>query len=834
LILFVAATVCMLPPLVQAPGTGIVTGRVTRTDGSPLAGVVVTILDTRQSATTNPSGRYVLARVPLGERVLLFQLIGYAPDTMRVTVAAGGPSTADTALETRPVTLGGVLVEGVSRAPDRVIDAPAAVDVVRAFTGEPLSLTAELPLAVADVPGLTVVQSGVNDFNVNARGFNTTLSRKMLVMQDGRDLATVLVIRQTWGALSEPLEDLGRIEVIRGPGSALYGPNAFNGVISITTPAARDVVGTKLSVGAGELGSMRADLRQAGVWLQGRLGYRVNLGYSRSDDWTRSRTAKDLSDWRQEYASATATPPTSPGAERLPLIGQTTDPVSGRAHGTPDPLVTAYGSARLDYYAANGSTVTVEGGAAQEDNAVYVVGPGRNQVPRLLRPWARVAWNADRGTLAAWYTGLFLPEGQIRLSNGTKNDNTENILHLEGHRNYRFGGGAGRAVLGTSVQENILDSKGTILKATDDDRRDRYYGAFAQVEYQVGHARIIGAARWDDGNLLTPQLSPKGALVVSVAGNQTLRLSVGRAFLTPNLVSLFQAVPVGPAKNLTAIEDQLRADPAVGPALIAVAPGKLFDNSAAVPESAFGNPRLMPQTVVSYEVGYKAQLGWRAFLTVDAYRARLHDFTTGLLPAGTTGLNPTYRPWTAPPEVPEGSRATLEEAVYDSLAARDVRQAQGLTRLPNGTTAIVQSYGNAGTVDEWGVELGSTISLTRTLTFSGSYTWFDFAIRENRLRDVLAANTPGHESTMALAYTGWQGITLQLSARFVAGYHWTSGVWDGDIPARETVNLQAGCRLNSHIALYANVTNLLDQRRFEFYGGSVIGRRVLAGMTSTF
>ena len=132
------------------------------------------------------------------------------------------------------------------------------------------------------------------------------------------------------------------------------------------------------------------------------------------------------------------------------------------------------------------------------------------------------------------------------------------------------------------------------------------------------------------------------------------------------------------------------------------------------------------------------------------------------------------------------------------------------------------------------MELGSTISLTRTLSFKGTYTWFGFAIRENRLQDVLASNTPGHEATMALAYTGGQGVTLDLSARFVAGYHWTSGVWDGDIPAGETVNMQVGYRFNPHVALYANVTNLFNQQRFQIYGGSVIGRRVLAGMTSTF
>src|SRR5256886_16502189 len=111
----------------------------------------------------------------------------------------------------------------------------------------------------------------MNDFNVNARGFNPMLSRKMLVLQDGRDLATALVIRQTWGALAEPLEDLGRIEVIRGPGSALYGANAYNWVINITTPPARDVVGTKVILGGRELGTARAGLRQADGWLNCRL-----------------------------------------------------------------------------------------------------------------------------------------------------------------------------------------------------------------------------------------------------------------------------------------------------------------------------------------------------------------------------------------------------------------------------------------------------------------------------------------------------------------------------------------------------------------------------------
>src|SRR2546426_12700547 len=84
-------------------------------------------------------------------------------------------------------------------------------------------------------------------------------------------------------------------------------------------------------------------------------------------------------DWKEEYAPTAATPPTSPGPERVALNGQTTDAATGRALGTPDPLVTVYGSARVDYYAANRSIVTLEGGAAQEENPVFTIGSGRNQ-----------------------------------------------------------------------------------------------------------------------------------------------------------------------------------------------------------------------------------------------------------------------------------------------------------------------------------------------------------------------------------------------------------------------------------------------------------------------
>ena len=802
----------------------------TEPDGRPLSGVVVAVQGLGLSVATDATGRYVLSRVPAGQRLLQFRRIGFAAREVTVIVTAGTPATADAVLDPQPIDLGTVVVEGVSRAPERMIDAPAAVDVVRPATAEPLSITGQVPLALARVAGLDVTQSGMNDFNVNARGFNTMLTRKMLVLQDGRDLATALVIRQTWGALAEPLEDLGRIEVIRGPGSALYGANAYNGVINIATPPARDVVGTKLTLGGGELGTARADLRHAGVSLNGRLGVRVNLGYTRSDNWTRSRTAKDGSDWKEEYAPTAATPPTSPGPERVALNGQTTDAATGRALGTPDPLVTVYGSARVDYYAANRSIVTLEGGAAQEENPVFTIGSGRNQARRLVRPWARLVWDAGGSGVSAWYSGFSLPE-MVRLASGEPVYTSEAAFHLEGRTSQSFAREAGRLVVGASVQDNEVNSKGTILGLAYDDRSDQYYGAFAQLEYRVGLVRAIGAVRWDDANLYAPQLSPKAAFVFTPTKNHALRVSVNRAFLTPSLPTLFAASAAGTGvQNLSEIEAQLRADPSVGPALAAVPNGTLFTNSAAVPESSLGNPVLAPQTVTSYEAGYKGQIGWRAFITLDAYAARIENFTTSMLP----GVNPMYPRWTAPPEVPAADRATVESAVRNALAPRGSAIQNGLTRLPDATTAVVLSFANVGTVDEWGVEFGSSISLSRVLTTSASYAWYNSAIRDNVAGNVLSPNTPRNKGVISLTYAGRQGIDVGVDARIVSGYHWTMGLWDGDIPASQMVNLSAGYRINPHLRVFANATNLFDEQHFEVYGGSVIGRRVLAALTSTF
>src|SRR5439155_19147396 len=131
-----------------------------------------------------------------------------------------------------------------------------------------------------------------------------------------------------------------------------------------------------------------------------------------------------------------------------------------------------------------GSVVTLEGGAAQEENPVFTIGSGRNQARRLVRPWARLAWDAGGSGVSAWYSGFSLPE-MVRLASGEPVYTSEAAFHLEGRTRQSFAREAGRLVVGASVQDNEVNSKGTILGPAYDDRSDQYYGGPRIVPFEL-------------------------------------------------------------------------------------------------------------------------------------------------------------------------------------------------------------------------------------------------------------------------------------------------------------------------------------------------------------
>ena len=180
-------------------------------------------------------------------------------------------------------------VTSVSRAPETLNSAAAAVSVI---TDEDIrrSGATTIPETLRGVPGLHVARRNSNSWAVSARAFSSITSEKLLVMSDTRSIYTPLLSGVQWDVQDYLLEDIERIEVIRGPGASLWGANAVNGVINITTKHARNTQGTFLSatVGTEELGSVAA--RYGGTF--GESGFfRVFGQYSDRDCDLQARVA---------------------------------------------------------------------------------------------------------------------------------------------------------------------------------------------------------------------------------------------------------------------------------------------------------------------------------------------------------------------------------------------------------------------------------------------------------------------------------------------------------------------------------------------------------------
>ena len=137
-------------------------------------------------------------------------------------------------------------ITSVSKKSERLIDAAAAVHVI---TSEDIrrSGATSFPELLRLVPGMQVAQIDSNKWAISSRGFNAQLANKLLVLIDGRDVYTPLFSGVNWDVQDYPLEDIERIEVIRGSGATLWGANAVNGVINIITKSASKTSGTLVS-----------------------------------------------------------------------------------------------------------------------------------------------------------------------------------------------------------------------------------------------------------------------------------------------------------------------------------------------------------------------------------------------------------------------------------------------------------------------------------------------------------------------------------------------------------------------------------------------------------
>jgi iron complex outermembrane receptor protein len=148
--------------------------------------------------------------------------------------------------------LGNVEVTTVSKQPEEIWKTAAAVYVI---TNEDIqnSGATTIPDALRLAPGVEVAQIDSHQWSVGIRGFGSNLTRNILVLIDGRTVYTTLLAGTYWEVQNVMLQDVDRIEVIRGPGGTIWGPNAVNGVINIITKTSKDTRGALLNAGGGNV-----------------------------------------------------------------------------------------------------------------------------------------------------------------------------------------------------------------------------------------------------------------------------------------------------------------------------------------------------------------------------------------------------------------------------------------------------------------------------------------------------------------------------------------------------------------------------------------------------
>jgi iron complex outermembrane receptor protein len=193
---------------------------------------------------------------------------------------------------------GDVEVTTASKEPEQVWQTPAAIYVLTQDDIRRSGATS-IPEVLRLVPGVEVARINSNSWAVGIRGFGSSFSKSVLVMIDGRSVYTPLYAGVYWDVQNVLLEDIERIEVIRGPGATIWGSNAVNGVINIITKSAERTRGAYAAGGSGTIDQGASAVRYGDQY--GRVNYRAYaMGFGRAPEF--HPDADDYDAWRLEQA----------------------------------------------------------------------------------------------------------------------------------------------------------------------------------------------------------------------------------------------------------------------------------------------------------------------------------------------------------------------------------------------------------------------------------------------------------------------------------------------------------------------------------------------------
>ena len=776
-----ALAACLVAaPLAAQSATGRITGTITTASGNPVDGALVSVRGTTLSGQTNSAGRFAITGVAPGTYELRVQRVGSRPQVIGgVVVVAGADASVAIKLEALPVQLGGVVVSA-SRRTEKVTDAPATIT---RFDANQFANTVGNSFAPAlkEAKGLDFIQVGITAVAVNARGFNSAFNNRMLMMEDNRIAVLPENGLPAGGFTPIPKVDLAGMEVLVGPGSALYGPDASNGVITLQSKDPREYRGVTAEVSGGSRNFYDMQARYADV--SGKIGYKFSAEYLTADDF------------QNVNYYGPVTKPGPPPASSGPVLENGTDWKTNVLRG--------YGA--LAYYFDNGGKLDFSAGASKS-NGIGQTSVGRNQLIDWEYRTLQLKYTSPRW-FAQVYRTQSLSGGTFQLNGYSQNALRFPTISADSAKRLSAFPADGR-LLAAEVQGNfMINMIGTTgVSALDNThvvagvqtRRD-YVSSFQRwlsdrntgKELEIGSTggyfqtetpfssmvRLVLAGRVDKHDKYDAQFSPKAAVLLTPWEDQTFRVSYNKAFKSPSVLQTdFYFPNFSPSVGVFGNQD-----------------GFTIKNVASGLVTTTFDP-IKPEINTTYEVGYKGIIANRLYIDITGYSSKYENFISPLI--------------------------VIANPFAGAAATRAFNTKTGAEAGGTGANQIALTYVNLGDATILGTDIGARLILTPKIGASGNMSLQKVDQLNQPAGALIAAgteatsfNSPVTKVTAGMDFTdlGVQGLMWGFTGRYVLGYGFRSGVNVGKVPTFGTIDLSASYKLPiDGMRLNVSVQNLFS------------------------
>jgi iron complex outermembrane receptor protein len=841
---------CLLLSRSAIGQTGVSGTLIDATSGAPMAGATVEIhapaVDTVRRATSDGRGRFRVEDLAPATYWLVVTAIGYAPRRLDGIVVPDSAAALRILLER--LTLLDEQVVTPDRGAGSSLSAPTSLSVIARDAIERTPVLGGPIERLEGTSGLDVAQRSIQQRTFSARGPSGVNSSALLVLSDFRPVSLPFTRFNIPVLIPASDDNLDRIEVVRGPGSALYGPDADRGVVHFITSSPLDRQGTTLTLAAGGRSLGQAALGHSHRFGS-RLGLRLSGEYLTARDWT----AVDPTD-------------AAPRDEQLQRTGS---------------------EARVDWQAGASTRLSVAAGLADAVRMVDQSDPGAIQ----LRHW-RATFVQTRIEDGRLFGNLYLNANSsgdsFQLISGIRVVDESRALGGQ----LQHGSAVGRHVdlrYGVDLQRIVPRTGGTLDGRNEGDDGITQLGAYLSLLARVAsRLDLVTAFRADHHNRLHDLVgSPRIGMVFRPAPAHAVRLIYNRATSTPVASDLFVDLALG--RRIPGLPYEFRAEGTARPrgfdrscgglgglcmhtpfAATAALPADAtllwsvvtaaVPGTAAVPAPSSGDIASRLAVLSLDRQGFvpvapsevtnivRAQRSFADAIEIG-YRGRLTRGVTASVEVARTHLTNIGSSLTIQtPNVFLDSAGTADFLMAHGKSAAEARALAGaVAGIPLGVvtptdavdpSAILLLPRQGGTADFWNVDAELVAVVSAWLSVAGTYSWAsrDLFRRSAGLADV-ALNAPRNKGAVAVAVQEPRsGVTLDVRARWVSSFPVRAGIYVGTVETYGVADLSLMAPLpwRQGVTIGIAATNLFDNRHREFVGAAEIGRLVVTRVRAVF